>query len=234
MTLRAQGTKKLAHPQLREFLPARRAARFASERRLYAEEILRKFATQAFRRPVEQATIERLVNLAESVYAQEGKTFEAGVAHALVAVLASPRFLFRLESTGFQWATRFLSLIDEFCAGLAAVVLLVVDHAGRGTVSPGGSGRVRKQLPAQVKRMMSDERAAEFVRNFAGQWLRTRDVTQVSIDPIVVLGYQEEYEKLREQFRNRRRQPFGSHAHPRRSGIPQAIWRIARFRIGSR
>jgi len=53
--------------------------------------------------------------------------------------------------------------------------------------------------------MMSDDRSAEFVRNFAGQWLRTRDVTQVSIDPIVVLGHQEEYEKLREQFRGRRR-----------------------------
>ena len=67
--------------------------------------------------------------------------------------------------------------------------------------------------------MMSDERAAEFVRNFAGQWLRTRDVTQVSIDPIVVLGHQEEYEKLREQFRGRRRQSFSRTLTPEEAEV---------------
>jgi hypothetical protein len=44
--------------------------------------------------------------------------------------------------------------------------------------------------------------------------LRTRDVTQVTVDPIAVLGHQEEYEKLREQFRNRRRQPLGRELTP--------------------
>jgi hypothetical protein len=82
-------------------------------------------------------------------------------------------------------------------------------------------GELRKQLPAQVQRMMSDQRAKEFVRNFAGQWLRTRDVTQVSIDPIVVLGYQEEYEKLREQFLSRRRQGFRRTVTPEEAAIRQ-------------
>ena len=43
-------------------------------------------------------TVNRLADLAESIYLQPGKTFESGVAEGMVAVLASPRFLFREES----------------------------------------------------------------------------------------------------------------------------------------
>ena len=69
-----------------------------TDRRAYAQEILGAFTTKAFRRPADDRTIERLTALAESVYTQPGKTFEAGIAHAMTAVLASPRFLFRLEA----------------------------------------------------------------------------------------------------------------------------------------
>lgn len=68
------------------------------DREAYARELLDKFARRAFRRPADRNTLDRLVNLAESIYSQPGKSFEAGVAQAMVAVLASPRFLFRVES----------------------------------------------------------------------------------------------------------------------------------------
>jgi hypothetical protein len=66
-------------------------------RNAYARKLLGDFARRAFRRPVDAATVGRLAALAESVYTQPGQTFEAGVAQAMVAVLASPRFLFREE-----------------------------------------------------------------------------------------------------------------------------------------
>lgn len=69
----------------------------AHARHAYARELLGVFVRKAFRRPVDDKTIDRLANLAESVYGQPGQTFEAGVAQAMVAVLASPRFLFREE-----------------------------------------------------------------------------------------------------------------------------------------
>jgi hypothetical protein len=75
----------------------RKAPAGAAERRDYAREILAKFARHAFRRPPEPETLDRLVNLAESVYEQPGKTFEAGVAQGMVAILSSPRFLFLEE-----------------------------------------------------------------------------------------------------------------------------------------
>ena len=89
------------------------------------------------------------------------------------------------------------------------------------------AGELRNQLRPQVQRMMRDPRAAEFVSNFVGQWLRTRDVTQVSVDPIVVLGHQEEFEKLRETFRARRRQPLSRELTPEDEQIRQ---RFGEFR----
>ena len=43
-------------------------------------------------------TVDRLVTFATGVSAQEGQTFEAGIAQAMTAVLASPGFLFREEA----------------------------------------------------------------------------------------------------------------------------------------
>lgn len=204
-----QGTKNLVHPRNYEtFFPRRELPTSTGEQRQYADEILRKFATRAFRGPVDQATIDRLVKVAETVYQQPDKTFEAGVAHALVAVLASPRFLFRLESIGSEQGDGLFSPIDELSLASRLSYFLWSTMPDDELFRLAETGELRRQLPQQVARMMRDERAAEFVRNFVGQWLRTRDVTQVSVDPIVVLGHQEEYEKLLEQFRGRRRQGF--------------------------
>ena len=69
----------------------------ATARRVFATEVLGRFAKRAYRRPVDERSITRLVNLAESVYQQPGKRFEDGIAQAIVPVLASPKFLFRVE-----------------------------------------------------------------------------------------------------------------------------------------
>jgi len=47
---------------------------------------------------------------------------------------------------------------------------------------------LRKDLPAQVKRMLADPRSAALTRNFTGQWLQARDVDTVAIDSQVILA----------------------------------------------
>ena len=80
------------------FFPRDEPPQADSERRQYAREILGRFANRAFRRPVDDRTLDRLVAIAEGIYAQPGHRFEQGVARAMVAVLASPRFVFRVEA----------------------------------------------------------------------------------------------------------------------------------------
>src|SRR5205807_5581302 len=89
--------EKWGKPKNYERFFTREAPAAPVERRAYAAEVLRRFATKAFRRPVDAETVNRLVAVAEKVYSLPGKTFEAGIADAMVAALSSPRFLFRLE-----------------------------------------------------------------------------------------------------------------------------------------
>ena len=210
-----QGTKSLVHPRHYErFFPREAPPASIEERNAYAAEILRSFATRAFRGHVDQQTVDRLVKLAEIVYRQPDKTFEAGIAHAMVAIMSSPRFLFRLEAIGAPTSSGRFSVVDEFFLASRLSYFLWSTMPDEELFRLAEAGELRQQLSKQVQRMMADEKSAEFARNFVGQWLRTRDVTQVSIDPIVVLGHQEEYEKLREQFRGRRRQPLSRELSP--------------------
>ena len=60
----------------------------ADERRAYAREILSRFTKRAFRRPVDERTIDKLVAIAEEAYGEPNRTFEYGLGRAMVAVLA--------------------------------------------------------------------------------------------------------------------------------------------------
>ena len=85
----------------------------AAGRRAAAKAILAKFADKAFRRPADPVVVNKLVALAESTYSAPGQSFEAGVAKAMTAVLASPRFLFRTEDTQAAKPGEH-PLVDEF------------------------------------------------------------------------------------------------------------------------
>src|SRR5688500_14103913 len=71
-----------------------------------AGEIVRRVATQAFRRPVSDTDHARLMTF----YARgrKDKNFEFGVTKALEAILASPQFLFRVEETRLRSASSLL------------------------------------------------------------------------------------------------------------------------------
>ena len=60
---------------------------------------LRSITDRAYRRPVDDTTLDRLAAVAEAVETSTGGSFEAGVGAALTAILASPRFLFRFEES---------------------------------------------------------------------------------------------------------------------------------------
>lgn len=147
-----------------------------------ARAILRPFATRAFRRPVDDATVDRLVALAASVYEAPKKTFEAGVAHAMVAVLASPRFLFREEQTLPLAPGDVHPLIDGYALATRLSYFLWSTMPDDELTRLAAAGQLRKNLPAQVKRMLADPRAEALVSNFTGQWLQARDVEGIVIE----------------------------------------------------
>ena len=159
-----------------------------AERHAYAHELLGNFAGKAYRWPVDDATIDRLVKMAESVYQQPGQTFEAGVAQAMVAVLASPRFLFRDEGVEPLAKGQTNPLVDEYTLAARLSYFLWSSMPDEELSRLAAAGKLRTNLDAQVKRMLADPRSQGLVSNFAGQWLEARDMDTVPIDARAVLA----------------------------------------------
>jgi hypothetical protein len=177
------------------------------DRRLYAKEVLTAFATRAFRRPADDATVQRLVKIAESVYTQPGKRFEHGIAQAIVATLSSPRFLFRVEKSDIRSPDEAFSPVDEYALASRLSYFLWSTMPDAELFDLARRGELRKNLAAQVKRLVTDPRSKAFVENFTGQWVQGRDVDGISIDVRSVLardsGQEKELERQLEELRKR-------------------------------
>lgn len=155
-------------------------------RRAYAEKNLARFASRAFRRPVDPPTARRLAELALHVSAQPGKTFEAGMAQAMVAILASPRFLFREEGIEGPAGHSPYAYIDEYALASRLSYFLWSSMPDEELMSLAKANQLRANLDQQVRRMMDDPKSSEFISNFSGQWLQARDIEAVNIDSFQV------------------------------------------------
>jgi hypothetical protein len=175
-----------------------------AERRAYAEQILGAFATRAYRRPLDDDTAKRLAGLAEATYSEKGKTFEQGVAHAMAAVLASPRFLFRLEQPASHAAGARTADVDEYSLASRLSYFLWSTMPDEPLMQLASQGALRKNLPAQVERMLKDPRAENLARNFTGQWLQARDVEGIASNPRQIIlrdaGEEETMRQLRQAW----------------------------------
>ena len=169
------------------FFPGGPAPAGGPERDRRAAEVLRAFATKAFRRPAETAVVDQLVGLARQVYAEPGRTFEEGVARAMMAVLASPRFLFRIEPPPAGGDGR-PGPIDEYALASRLSYFLWSTMPDEELFRLAGRGELRSNLRAQIARMIAEAKSQAFVRDFTGQWLQARDVETVPINARVVLG----------------------------------------------
>ena len=134
--------------------------------------LLSYFMPRAWHRPIAPDEIERVARVADTAM-QRGGNWEAGVRQALIAVLSSPKFLFRVEIddqpanpephplNDFQLATRLSYFLWSSCPDDE-----LLGHAL--------SNRLTANLDAQICRMLKDPRAETLVDNFGMQWLQLR------------------------------------------------------------
>jgi hypothetical protein len=181
-----------------------------AERKAYAREVLARFASRAFRRPADDRTVDRLVAIAEEGYSRPGKKFEEGIGQAMVAVLASPRFVFRVEPPtpgDAKLAAAKAAPVDDYALASRLSYFLWSTMPDDELIDLARRGELRQNLPAQVKRMLADPRSDALVQNFVGQWLQVRDVEGIAIDARTVLardnGQEKELQKELEEFRAR-------------------------------
>jgi hypothetical protein len=187
LKLRLQGPRDEAHwtasPGYKKFFTRPQVPQDDPGRRQYARQILLPFATRAFRRPVPADTIDRLVDIAVTVGDAPDGTFEKGVAQAMVAVLASPRFLYRIETPDPAVGNSQSADCDEYTLASRLSYFLWSTMPDDELFNLAAAGELRKNLPAQITRMLADPRSQNLVNNFTGQWLQSREVGSVSINP---------------------------------------------------
>jgi len=146
-----------------------------------AHELIGNFARRAWRRPVTKEEVERLTGFVVRA-AKEKETFETGVKLALEAVLVSPRFLFRGELQPEPDNPGSVHPVNEFALASRLSYFLWSSMPDDELLLVAERGRLRKNLEAQVGRMLKDPKSSAFVENFAGQWLQIRGLKSVAPD----------------------------------------------------
>jgi hypothetical protein len=155
-----------------------------------AREVVERFATRAFRRPVTPGEVARLVKFVDLAL-ENGDSFERGVQLAVQAVLVSPQFLFRVEldlrpqRQGRQPAKPAdAPLISEFelASRLSYFLWSSMPDDELFDLAHGGKLREGDNLERQVQRMLRDPKARALVDNFAAQWLQIRNLKTVNPD----------------------------------------------------
>jgi mono/diheme cytochrome c family protein len=155
----------------------------SADERTCARQIITRLGSEAYRRPLTAAEIDRLLPFYEGEAAKNG--FEAGVRASLEAILASPYFIFRLEKaptdarSGGTYRVADIDLASRlsfFLWGLPPDQALI-DAAGRRELS------TLAGLEKHARRLLADPRAAALADRFAAQWLRLQDIEKVRPDP---------------------------------------------------
>ena len=141
----------------------------------YAREIIERFTTRAYRRPVSDAEVARVRRFTEGAV-QRGDTFERGVQLALEAVLISPHFLFRGELQPEPDNPRSVHPVNEFALASRLSYFLWSSMPDEELLAQARAGTLRKNLDRQVLRLLKDSRSRALVDNFAGQWLQLRNL----------------------------------------------------------
>jgi hypothetical protein len=167
----------------------------------YARKVLGTFARRAYRRPIDDAALDKLVSIAAATYAGPESRFEEGVAQAIMAILCSPRFLYRVEQTEPLQDGEVYPLIDEYSLAARLSYYLWSTMPDDELLDLAERGQLRVSLQAQVRRMIEDKKSSSLASNFIGQWLQARDVETASVDVIAAMGMREEVDALVEKYK---------------------------------
>ncbi|MCA9114291.1 MAG: DUF1592 domain-containing protein [Planctomycetaceae bacterium] len=146
-----------------------------------ATKILTRFATRAWRRPVAAAEVNGIVQLVDQAI-QDGESFEEAIQYGVQAVLVSPHFLFRVESTPIPDDPSRKHQIGsyELASRLSYFLWSSMPDDELFRLAEAGTLAEPEVLRKQVQRMLGDERARSLVKNFGGQWLNLRNLDEVT------------------------------------------------------
>jgi hypothetical protein len=173
----------------RKILSCRPSARSTAEETACARQILTRLARQAYRKPVDKAHTDVLMDF----YAKGRKSgghFERGIESALQFILASPDFLFRVEpdppsrsAVRGDASPEVYRLGDvQLASRLAFFLWSSLPDEELITIAAQGKLKQPAVFEQQVRRMLADARSKTLIDNFAEQWLHLRNLKNSNPD----------------------------------------------------
>lgn len=159
------------------------------DEKAYVREVLRRFATRAYRGPLAPAELEQLDNY----WTQSRKStdsLEASLRETLSVVLSSPRFL-GLPASRPRGAKE--KLTDyELASRLSYFLWSTMPDEQLLRLASEGKLHEPAELSAQGRRMIQDRRAWSFIEQFTEQWLELDRLQRVAVNKDSYPGFDEQ------------------------------------------
>jgi hypothetical protein len=160
---------------------------FASEHKsgeqVYGREVLNRFLTRVWRRPITTVEVDPFMAL----FAKNRPgfaTFEDAMVEVLATALATPEFLYLTQRVPSNETKSLVKISElEFASRLSVFLWSSIPDDELMKLAQEGKLREPTVLAAQVKRMLADPRSRRFSQNFVEQWLgldRMNSVTHVT------------------------------------------------------
>jgi hypothetical protein len=147
----------------------------------YVKAVLKRFMTRAFRRPVGEEEVETFAKI-YSLVSKDLPTLEEAMRETLATVLISPDFMYHAVANedGASESSEYRQY--ELASKLSYFLWGSMPDQALFDLAKAGELNDAKMIDAQVRRMLADERAGDFVRNFTLQWLSIAKMKQVKIN----------------------------------------------------
>jgi mono/diheme cytochrome c family protein len=147
-----------------------------------AKQIISTVARRAYRQPLTDIDLQRLMSFYQAGRADGD--FETGIQRALQRILASPKFVLRVERDPDDVVVGGVYRLSDVEVASRLSFFLWSSIPDDELLEAGIQGRLKNPdvLQRQVQRMLADRRADALGRNFAGQWLQLRNLRRVTPD----------------------------------------------------
>jgi hypothetical protein len=144
---------------------------------IYAREIIRAFATRAFRRPVTKAEEASLFAVWKNAFSATGN-FQQSVKDSLLVTLTSPQFLFIIENS----ATPKPENLDAYELASKLSYFLWNTGPDHRLLKLAATNKLHQSLDAEIKRMIQNPKFKQFTTEFTSQWLSLDKFDVVEVD----------------------------------------------------
>ncbi len=199
----------VCHPEASVSRVAAKGAAGASpEENTCAAKILTTLARHAYRRPVTAGDVEAPLSFYQRER-QSGGSFDDGIRAGVARILASPYFLYRIESDPPGARAGVAHPVSEVDLASRLSFFLWSSIPDEKLLDLAAAGRLREPevLSAQVHRMLSDDRSDALVNNFTGQWLQLRNL-EAKVVPDILM-FPDFDDNIRKGFRTETEMFFG-------------------------